>query len=88
MKFNLISHLELFFLALMIGLVSSALSVCVILYLDWRLLPVVHVDDAGTCIKVENFENGHAFNCEDVDVILRRYRTPHEAISKTGLYSL
>jgi len=57
-------------------------------YMDYRLLPVVHKDASGTCTKVENFENGHAFNCADVDVILRRYRTPNEKIPTIDLHSL
>lgn len=45
-------------------------------YVDqYRLLPEAHfsaTDDK--CIKVVNFENGHAFTCNDVDVLLRRYK--------------
>ena len=43
-------------------------------YILWSQLPVVHYDKTNACVKVENFENGHAFNCQDVDVLLRRYR--------------
>ena len=42
---------------------------------QYRLLPEVHYGAADEkCIKVVNFENGHAFTCNDVDVLLRRYR--------------
>ena len=42
---------------------------------QYLLLPEVHVSKADEkCVKVVNFENGHAFTCNDVDVLLRRYR--------------
>lgn len=42
---------------------------------QYRLLPEVYVSETDEkCIKVVNFENGHAFTCNDVDVILRRYK--------------
>lgn len=40
-----------------------------------KLIPIVELSPGGECIKVVNFENGEAFNCQDVDVLLRRYRT-------------
>lgn len=88
MRYHMVTTLELLFLSLTIGLVSSILISCFSLYMDWRLLPVVYTDANGACLKVENYENGHAFNCEDVDVILRRYRTPNETLPKVRLYSL
>lgn len=46
---------------------------------QYRLLPVVHfAASTEACVKVVNFENGHAFTCNDVDVILRRYRKVNE----------
>ena len=42
---------------------------------QYLLLPEVNVSKADDkCVKVVNFENGHAFTCNDVDVLLRRYR--------------
>ena len=42
---------------------------------QYLLLPEVHVSKTDDkCVKVVNFENGHAFTCNDVDVLLRRYR--------------
>jgi hypothetical protein len=63
---------------LMTAMMSVLVAVLVSInswYQDNRLLPEVHVDGAGACVKVVNFENGHAFNCNDVNVLLRRYRT-------------
>ena len=46
---------------------------------QYRLLPEVHFSASDEkCIKVVNFENGHAFTCNDVDVILRRYKKVNE----------
>ncbi len=39
-------------------------------YLD---LPVVTYAD-GKCASVTNFNNGDAYNCNDVDIVLRKYR--------------
>ena len=42
---------------------------------QYLLLPEVHVSKVDDkCVKVVNFEHGHAFTCNDVDVLLRRYR--------------
>lgn len=42
---------------------------------QYLLLPEVHISkNDEKCVKVVNFENGHAFTCNDVDVLLRRYR--------------
>lgn len=78
-KYFLVTNLQLFLMATWIAVLSSLLVSVNSWYQDLRLLPEVHVDAAGTCIKVMNRENGHAFNCQDVDVLLRRYhvvRTP------------
>ena len=55
--------------------------------MDYRTLPVVNYDKTGACTSVQNYENGHAFNCADVDVLLRRYRivTPNEKVSAPHL---
>lgn len=75
MRFINVTTLQLLILSLLMSALVSTLIALNSWYLDYRLLPEVHVDGAGTCIKVVNFENGHAFNCNDVNVILRRYRT-------------
>lgn len=73
MKYITLSTVQLLVMSLLMGLVSSAVVSINTWYLDTRLLPEVQVDGAGQCIKVLNFENGHAFNCADVNVVLRRY---------------
>lgn len=75
MRFTTLNGIQLFALAILIALLSTTLTCINTWYLDQRLLPMVYRDAGGVCMKVENFENGHAFNCNDVDVILRRYKT-------------
>lgn len=74
MKFATLSTLQLFFMTVMMAIITALLISVNTWYMTFILLPKVHVDAAGACVKVENFENGHAFNCNDVDVLLRRYR--------------
>lgn len=74
MRFVTINALQFLVLTLAMSAVTSVLVSINTWYLDTRLLPEVHQDAAGQCVKVVNFENGHAFNCNDVNVILRRYR--------------
>lgn len=75
MRFVTLTSLQLFVLTCLMSVLVATLVALNSWYLDFRLLPEVHVDGAGSCVKVVNFENGHAFNCNDVNVILRRYRT-------------
>ncbi len=42
-------------------------------YKEKQHWPQVVVDVTGECIKVTNFNNGEAYNCQDVDVVLRQY---------------
>lgn len=71
----MLSSYQLLGLAIVISVLVSLLQAINSSYREYRLLPEVHVDKAGACIKVINFENGHAFGCQDVNVLLRRYRT-------------
>ena len=74
MKFTTLTNLQLFMMTILMAIIT-ALLVCVnSWYMTYIQLPKVHVDSAGACVKVENFQNGHAFNCADVDVLLRQYR--------------
>lgn len=75
MKFVTLSSIQLAVMTFLMALLAAILVSINMWYLDTRLLPEVHVDAAGQCIKVVNFENGHAFSCNDVNVTLRRYRT-------------
>jgi hypothetical protein len=74
MRYTVISNVQLFLLAILIGLFSASAVVLNSMYLSYKLLPQVITDKSGQCVKVVNFENGHAFTCQDVDVVLRQYR--------------
>ena len=75
MRFVCLTSPQLFILAILMSILTATLVALNSWYLDYRMLPNVHVGADGTCIKVENFENGHAFNCNDVNVVLRQYHT-------------
>lgn len=74
MKYVTLTTFQLVVLTLLMSLVAAVIVSINTWYLDTRLLPEVHFDASGQCTKVVNFENGHAFNCADVNVLLRRYR--------------
>jgi len=74
MRFVTLSQLQLFIFAVIVGLICGGMVIGFQKYEDNKLLPVVTLTQSGACVKVTNFENGHAFGCPDVDVLLRRYR--------------
>jgi hypothetical protein len=74
MRYTSLSNAQLFILALLMSVFVAILVSINSWYQDFRLLPEVHIDKTGACLKVVNFENGQAFNCDDVNVLLRRYR--------------
>lgn len=73
-RFTTMTTLQLLTLVIFMSIFTAALISINIFYMDFRMLPEVHVDKAGTCLKVDNFKNGDAYNCNDIDVVLRRYR--------------
>lgn len=75
-RYTTLSTAQLGLLAVLMSILVAILVSINTWYMDFRTLPIVYRDATGTCIKVANLENGQAFNCNDVDVTLRRYRTP------------
>jgi hypothetical protein len=75
-RFMNISGWHLFFLAIAISVINVAAIIVFLTYKEIEKMPIVHFNEQGNCIKVVNIENGHAFNCNDVDVLLRQYKTP------------
>lgn len=70
-----VSGKQLFMFAVLVSIITSSLIGINNYINQYRLLPEVQVSATDDkCVKVVNFENGHAFTCNDVDVILRRYR--------------
>lgn len=75
MRYVNLTHFQLFLLALITGAIAGGIVLAHSMYRDISLLPQVVTTPGGECVKVVNFENGHAFTCPDVNVLLRRYRT-------------
>lgn len=74
MRYSIVSNVQLFCCSILIGLFSASAVALFNMYTSYKMLPQVVTDKAGQCLKVVNFENGHAFTCQDVDVVLRQYR--------------
>ena len=56
--------------------VTALLTVSVyaaIFFYEWRQLPEVTLE-GDKCIKVINFKNGDAYQCQDVNVVLRNFK--------------
>ena len=85
-RYTTLSNSQLAALAVLMSILTAVLVSINTWYMDFRTLPKVYRDAAGVCIKVENLENGHAFNCNDVDVTLRRYRLPNEEILASRMH--
>ena len=60
------------------GVAIAVITAClVITYFEWvstHSIPLVVSTQDNKCIKVLNFNNGDAFQCADVDIVLRKYR--------------
>ena len=87
-RYTTLSSWQLIFLVIMMSILTAVLVSINTWYMDYRTLPIVHKDKAGACLKVENLENGHAFNCNDVDVTLRHYKLPNEKILSLDLHGM
>ena len=78
MKYYSVTTKQILLMSVVMAIIISALVTINNSLRDYLLLLQVVQKDDGTCVKVINFENGHAFNCNDVNVILRRYRKVNE----------
>ena len=74
MRFVTLSQIQLFIFAIVVGMISGGMVIAFTKFEQLKMLPVVTLTQSGQCVKVTNFENGHAFACQDVDVLLRQYR--------------
>lgn len=75
MRYIILSTVQLCILAILMSILTSTIICINSMYQEYKKLPLVRLDTSGACVSVENFENGHAFNCNDVNVLLRRYRS-------------
>lgn len=74
MRYIIVSPVQLTLLAILIAALAASMVAINTWYMDSRHLPVVHLDEQEQCVKVDNYQNGHAFGCPDVNVLLRRYK--------------
>lgn len=74
-KYYTVSAWQLIFISLLTCVLTVGLFEINSLVKEHFVLPEVHFTTRdNTCIKVVNYENGQAYNCNDVNVILRKYR--------------
>ena len=69
-----VSMKQLIINSLLISLVSASLVILFMVAKEYFIdLPDVYKNLDGKCVKVINYQNGDAYNCNDVDVVLRKY---------------
>lgn len=74
MKLYTVSTIQLLVCSVLIATIGAAEVIAYSQYKEQQVIPQVQVNPDGTCVKVLNFNNGEAYNCQDVDVLLRRYK--------------
>lgn len=72
-KYYQVTNMQLFIMAITIGVIAAALITINNRAMDYLQLPVVTMAD-DKCVSVVNYKNGEAFTCGDVGTILRNYR--------------
>ena len=73
-RYYQVSTLQLIFMAIMVGVIASALIVINTSVKEYLQLPLVTTTTDDKCVTVSNFRNGEAYTCSDVGTILRNYR--------------
>lgn len=74
-KYYNVSSLQLTIMSLLICILTISLFEINSLIKEYISLPEVMISTKDNlCIKVINHENGQAYNCNDVNIILRKYR--------------
>lgn len=73
-RYYVVSTYQAFILCLMSALFSASAVVAASFLTYWVSLPEVTRDQDGKCVRVASRKNGEAFQCQDVDVLLREYR--------------
>ena len=75
MSFSMISNKQLLVSVLSIVIAVASAVAFTKIALDYFDLPEVWMSVDGKCVKVVNFKNGDGYNCQDKDVVLRKYVT-------------
>lgn len=71
----IINTKQVVIVAILISMLSSAIVIGYDLIIERYKLPTVVRDSSGACVEVLQTQNGDAYNCNDVNVVLRRYTT-------------
>lgn len=74
-KYFQVTNGQIFTAAILIGLISGAVSTINSQVMEHLQLPLVIMGADGKCAAVENFKNGDAYTCNDIGGVLRKYRT-------------
>jgi len=75
MSYHIVSSKQLTITTLLICVLTTSLIEINTQLKEYLSLPEVVIKSSdNSCIKIINYENGQAYNCNDVDIILRKYR--------------
>lgn len=70
-----VSAINVVIFAIIVGVCSGFVSGIINVESQYFQLPIVQMTANKTCVKVENFANGDNYQCSDVGVILKKYKT-------------
>lgn len=73
-KYFQVTTFQLMLMAILTGITAAAIVIINIRINDYLHLPEVDFGPTGQCISVANYQNGEAYQCADVDTVLRNYR--------------
>jgi hypothetical protein len=73
----IVSYSKVAAFGVLLGLIAGLFCIVYFEYSRYSELPIVAYTKNDVCIRVVNFKNGDAFNCNDVNVLLRKFRTEY-----------
>ena len=71
--YHVISTPQMMSSGVIIALAAAAATFCISALISYLDQPDVYVTPEGRCIRVVNFKNGDGYQCQDKDVVLRKY---------------
>lgn len=73
-KYYTVTKSALITASVLIGIISASVVIINNSVREYLQLPIVTFEKEE-CVQVENFKNGEAYQCSDVNVVLRHYRS-------------
>lgn len=73
MQLYTVSTLQLIAAAVLQSVITASCVIYYDQYKEKQHWPQVTINANDECIKVVNFNNGEAYNCQDIDIVLRQY---------------